>query len=136
MRMPQSTMNLKVIIPFEVFVEKARVTRVVADTGAGYFGLLPHRLDCVAALVPGILSYETEHDGEVFLAVDEGVLVKCGYNVLISVRRALVGGGLEHLRDLVEKEFLSLDESELRVRSVTAKLEAGFMQRLAKFQNE
>jgi F-type H+-transporting ATPase subunit epsilon len=32
----------------------------------------------VAALAPGILIYETEADGEVFVAVDEGVLVKTG----------------------------------------------------------
>ena len=42
----------------------------------GSFGLLPHRLDCVAALVPGILTYETKEDGTVYLAVDQGVLVK------------------------------------------------------------
>lgn len=37
------------------------------------FGLLPHRPDCVAALVPGILIYESDAEGEVYVAVDEGV---------------------------------------------------------------
>ena len=69
-------MNLKVLLPFQIFAEKTGVSRIVAETREGSFGLLPHRLDCVAALAPGILTYETESDGEVFVAVDEGVLVK------------------------------------------------------------
>jgi F-type H+-transporting ATPase subunit epsilon len=53
-------MNLRILLPFGVFAEKADVLRVVADTTDGSYGLLPHRLDCVAALVPGILTYEGE----------------------------------------------------------------------------
>ena len=47
-------MNLKVLLPFQVFAEKTGVLRIVAETREGSFGLLPHRLDCVAALAPGI----------------------------------------------------------------------------------
>ena len=91
-------MNLKVLLPFQIFAEKTDVSRIVAETREGSFGLLPHRLDCVAALAPGILTYETEADGEVFVAVDEGVLVKTGPDVLVSVRRALGGTDLGQLR--------------------------------------
>ena len=82
-------MHLKVLLPFQVFADDRRRLRIVVETAQGSFGLLPHRLDCVAALMPGILSFETEGAGEVFLAVDEGVLVKTGPEVLVSVRRAL-----------------------------------------------
>jgi F-type H+-transporting ATPase subunit epsilon len=129
-------MNLKVLLPFQVFAEKAGVLRIVAETRAGSFGLLLHRLDCVATLTPGILIYETEVDGEVFVAVDDGVLVKTGADVLVSVRRALSGADLGQLRASVEKEFKTLDERETSVRSVMAKLEAGFLLRLAGFQHE
>jgi len=129
-------MNLKVLLPFQIFAIKTGVSRIVAETREGSFGLLPHRLDCVAALVPGILIYETEADGEVFVAVDEGVLVKTGADVLVSVRRALGGSDLGQLRKSVEKEFLTLDENEQSVRSVMAKLETGFLRRFATFQNE
>src|ERR1039457_4501951 len=84
-------MHLKVLLPFQVFAEQTGVTRIVAETREGSFGLLPHRLDCVAALVPGILIYQTESGGEVLVAMDEGVLVKTGADVLISVRRAIGG---------------------------------------------
>ena len=129
-------MNLKVLLPFQVFAEKTDVSRIVAETREGSFGLLPHRMDCVAALVPGILTYQTASDGEVFVAVDEGVLVKTGPDVLVSVRRALGGTDLSQLRDAVQKEFLTLDEHEQSVRTVMAKLETGFLRRFATFQHE
>ena len=134
--MPSTLMNLKVLLPFQIFAEKTDVLRIIAETGEGSFGLLPQRLDCVAALSPGILIYETEAEGEVYLAIDEGVLVKTGPDVLVSVRRALAGRDLAQLRAMVEREFLTLDENEQSVRAVMAKLETGFIRRFAHFQHE
>ena len=129
-------MNLRVLLPFQVFAEKTGVSRIVAETCEGSVGLLPHRRDCVAALTPGILTYETDGDGEVFVAVDEGVLVKTGLDVVVSVRRALAGTDLSQLRQSVEQEFLALDEHQQSVRLVMAKLESGFLRRFATFQHE
>ena len=134
--MPTSLMHLKVLLPFQVFAEQTSVTRIVAETREGSFGLLPHRRDCVAALVPGILIYQTESGGEVLVAVDEGVLVKTGADVLVSVRRAIGGTDLGQLHAAVEKEFLTLDENEQSVRTAVAKLETGFLRRFATVQPE
>lgn len=123
-------MNLKLLLPFEVFAEKTGVSRIVAETRQGSFGLLPRRLDCVLALVPGIFIYETQAQGEVCVAVDEGVLVKTGPDVLVSVRRALGGTDLARLREAVEREFLTQSEDAQSLRQVMAKLEAGFLRRL------
>jgi F-type H+-transporting ATPase subunit epsilon len=128
-------MNLKVLLPFQVFAEQTGVTRIVAETREGSFGLLPHRLDCVAALVPGILIYQTEVGGEVLVAVDEGVLVKTGADVVVSVRRAIGGTDLGHLHAAVAKEFLTLDENEQSVRTAVVKLETGFLRRFATLQH-
>ena len=128
-------MNLKVLLPFRIFAEKTGVSRIVAETREGSFGLLPHRLDCVAALAPGILIYEDEAEGEVYVAVDEGVLIKKGLDVLVSVRNAIAGRDLRKLREAVEREFLNLDEREQSVRSVLAKMESGFIRRMASFHN-
>ncbi|WP_291991900.1 F0F1 ATP synthase subunit epsilon [Candidatus Accumulibacter sp. ACC003] len=128
-------MNLKILLPFQVFDEKTGVSSIVADTHAGSFGLLPQRLDCVAVLVPGILTYEIEAGDEIFVAVDEGVLVKTGAEVLVSVRRAVSGKDLGQLRTAVAKEFLTIDEQEQGVRTVMAKLESGFLHRFAAFQH-
>lgn len=134
--MPQPLMNLKVLLPFQVFADKTGVSRIVAETREGSFGLLPRRLDCVAALAPGILIYQVGSESEVYLAVDEGVLVKAGPDVLVSVRRALAGADLGELRQAVEREFLKVDEREQNVRAVMAKLEAGVLNRLAVLQYE
>ena len=129
-------MNLIILLPFRIFAEKTGVSRIVAETREGSFGLLPHRLDCVAALVPGILIFESEDEGEVYAAVDEGVLVKTGLDVLVSVRNAIGGTDLGLLREAVEREFLTMDEQEQNVRSVMAKIESGFIRRLAEFRHE
>ncbi len=135
--MPQSRkMKLKVLLPFKVFADKTGVSRIVAETREGSFGLLPHRRDCVAALAPGILVFETETEGEVYLAVDEGVLVKTGPNVVVSVRNATDGTDLGQLREAVERDFLALDEHDKNMHLVLAKLEGGFMRRFASFHHE
>ena len=122
-------MQLKVLIPARVFLEQENVTRIVAETPHGSFGILPHRLDCVAALAPGILTFEVENR-EAFFAVDEGILVKTGTQVLVSVRNTIGGADLGKLRQAVDQEFLSLDERAKSVRTVLAKLESDFARRL------
>jgi len=135
--MPEATkMNLKVLLPFGIFAEKTGVSRIVAETHQGSFGLLPHRLDCVAALAPGILTYQIEAAGEVYVAVDEGVLVKTGMDVLVSVRNAIGGSDLSQLREAVEKQFMNLNEREKNVSTVMAKMETSFIRRLAQLHNE
>jgi len=129
------SMTLKVLLPFKIFADETDVSGIVVETPQGSFGLLPQRLDCVAALVPGILSFEAEGQGEVFLAVDEGVLVKTGPAVVVSVRRALRGTDLSRLRDTVEQEFLTLDAQEEEMRTAMDRLETGFMRRFAMLQD-
>ena len=129
-------MHLKILLPFQVFADIEGVQRSVVETRQGSYGILPQRLDCVAALVPGILTYETATGGEIYVALDEGVLVKAGADVLVSVRNAIGGTDLGELRAAVEQEFLNLDEREQSVRSVLAKLESGFIRRLVEFHRE
>ena len=133
--MPPSPMQLKILLPSRVFGEISDVTRIVAEARGGSFGILPHRLDCVAALTPGILAYATEAKGDIYVAVDEGVLVKMGAEVLVSVRYAVAGTDLGQLRQAVEREFLSLDDREKSVRAAVAKLESGLIRRFAEFHH-
>ena len=135
--MPQpALMSLKVLLPFQVFADVSGVSRIVAETRDGSFGLLPQRLDCVAALTPGILIYQHEAEAEVYVAVDEGVLVKTGTDVLVSVRNAIGGTDLGQLHEAVAREFLKRDALEQNVRSVMARMESDFIRRIAEFQHE
>jgi F-type H+-transporting ATPase subunit epsilon len=110
--------------------------RIVVETRDGSYGLLPRRLDCVAAIAPGILTYETEAGDEVCVAVDEGVLIKTGPDVFVSVRNAIAGTDLDQLHEAVEQEFLNLDEREQSVRSALVKMESGLIRQMAAFHNE
>jgi F-type H+-transporting ATPase subunit epsilon len=121
-------MQLRILLPYGIFARADAVTRVVAMTPAGSFGLLPHRLDCAAVLVPGLLSYSTAA-GEFHIAVDGGVLVKTGSDVLICVRHAIAGADLGGLRQAVEHEFLNLSEQEKSIRTTLAQLESGLIRR-------
>lgn len=134
--MENELMTIKILLPFRIFDKIKNVKRVVAETGEGSFGVLPQRLDCVAALAPGIFTYETEEEGVQYLAIDEGILVKVGPEVLVSVRNAIGGADLGKLRESAENDFVELDENERKVRSVMAKLESGFIYNLEKFSKE
>lgn len=129
-------MTLKILLPFRIFAEQKAVARIVAETRQGAFGIFPQRLDGVAALEPGILIYETNGEEEQYVAIDEGVLVKSGTDVMVSVRNAIVGTDLHQLRKQVEREFLTLDEDEQILRSVMAKLENTFVRRFADFRHD
>ena len=127
-------MHLKILLPTEVFADQSGVQSIVAETSAGSFGLLEHRLDCAAALRPGILTYTAEH-GKVYVAVDEGVLVKTGCDVLISVRHAIGGTDPGGLHEEIKRRFLTLDQEERTVRDMVAKMEGGFVGRFAEFKH-
>ncbi|AVR44434.1 F0F1 ATP synthase subunit epsilon [Christiangramia fulva] len=127
-------MHLKILLPSRIFAEVRDVKRIVAETSEGHYGFLPQRLDCVAELEPGIFSYETAGGKTTYVAVDIGILVKSGLEVMVSARHAIGGVDLGKLQETVEKEFLKLDEEEKNVRYVMAKLESSFIQRLQKFE--
>jgi F-type H+-transporting ATPase subunit epsilon len=133
--MEAALMTLKILLPFLVFSETQHVKSIVVETSVGSYGLLPHRLDCVAALVPGILTYTTD-SGTHYLAVDEGLMVKAGTQVLVSVRNAIGGADLGKLHESVEKDFKQLDETQRNVRTVTARLESSLIYGIEKFHEE
>lgn len=129
-----TSMNLKILLPYGVFADIKEVKRIVVETTAGSYGILPRRLDCTAALITGILLYETESEGEKYIAVNEGILIKAGGEVMVSVRHAIGNAPLGKLRALVEKEMIELDELEIDARNVMAKLETGFLRNFQKLR--
>ncbi len=119
-------MRLKLLIPTRVIVDQ-EVSKVVADGEHGSFCLLPGHVDFLAALVPGLLAFEDTEGAERFAAVDEGVLIKRGDEVLVSTPRAVLGGELDQLRITVREQFAILDEGERAAKAAIAKLEASFL---------
>ena len=126
-------MDLKILLPYKIYADIKNVDRIVAETNEGFFGLLPQRIDCVASLVPGIFMYETDKGEIHYIAIDEGVLVKAGMEVLVSVRNAIGGTDIRQLHNSIKKEYIKLDDNERSVRSVMAKIESEIIYNLQKF---
>lgn len=139
-------MTLRVLLPYGIFREVSQVSRIVVETDQGSFGLLPRRLDCVAAIVPGIMTYQCQAaeghadnspaEEEQYIAVDAGILVKTGSEVTVSVREAVSGPDLERLYNTVEQAFLQKNKHEEQVHSVFVKMESNFIRRLTEFHHE
>lgn len=125
-------MQLKVLLPARVAVDE-RVRKVTAQGTQGEFCLLPRHVDFVASLAPGLLSFESAAGAESFLALDGGLLVKCGEEVLVSTPRA-VRGSLGELKRAVDESFKRLNEREAQARSALEKMEADFVRRFIELQ--
>jgi F-type H+-transporting ATPase subunit epsilon len=132
-------MRLEILLPYRVFADYADVTRIVAETTAGSLGslgLLPRRLDCATALTPGILMYQRGDGADEFVAVDEGILVKTGTDVRVSVRDAVGGVDLGGLRKAVLERYVQQDEAQRSARLITARLESDFVRRFIELKHE
>lgn len=124
-------LRLKLLLPTEVLIEQV-IQKLIAESPHGSFCLRPRHQDWVTALVPGLLSFVDLQGQEHFVAVDEGHLVKCGDQVLVSCGRASISPSLGQVRQTVEQEFLQRDAREERAHAVLMRLEALFVQRFAK----
>ena len=120
--------HLKVQVPGEVFLDEP-VQKIIAEAQNGFFCIEPRHIDFVAALVPGLISYLGEDGSERILASDEGILVKCGEEVLISTFNAIMGTELDTLREKVTSYLNSQTEEEHLARAAAARLEAGIVRR-------
>jgi F-type H+-transporting ATPase subunit epsilon len=130
-----SVMRLKVLMPEEILFEGDAV-KIIAEATDGSFALLPRHIDFIAPLIAGIVLV-TKLDGtEAIVGIDEGTLVKCGPEVMISTRRAVLGTDLHTLRTLVDREFRTLDEHEITARTALARLEAGIVRRFIELEDK
>lgn len=133
MNAPSEPMRLEVFTPTALLVDAA-VVKVVAEGPEGYFALLPRHIDVAAALPPGLFTYVTAAGEERFLGIDEGVLVKRGREVRVSVIDAFESADLTSLRAQVASRFLSLDDHERAARTALARLEAGAIRRVLEIE--
>jgi F-type H+-transporting ATPase subunit epsilon len=121
------TMTLDIILPYQQFMHHPDVTGIIADTDRGSMGLLPHRLDCVATISPGIIVIRIESGNEIWVAVDNGFLLKTGTTVTISVRNAFSGPDPVNLKRIVKEEFSVISDIDKKVKTIMLKLENNFI---------
>jgi len=131
---PSGTMRLRLLLPTEVLVDEP-VAKLIAEAPDGYFCLLPRHRDFVAPLVPGVLAFYDESGEEYFAAIDDGVLVKCEREVMISAFNGVRGTELERLEELVETTYVELSEHERKARTALSRLEAGTLRKFKELQD-
>lgn len=127
-------MRLKVWVPTEVFFDE-EVKKLKAEAEDGWFCILPRHVDFVTSLAPGILSFQLPNQATQYLAIDHGILVKCGPEVSVSTPRALRGASLGSLKEAVEREFHKIMEKDRATREFEAKLEADLVRQLLEVRN-
>jgi F-type H+-transporting ATPase subunit epsilon len=121
-------MRLRVLLPTEILIDE-EVTKVIAEADNGSFCLLPRHVDFLALLVPGILSFVTKKGKEEFAALDGGILVKVGREVLVSTGDGVRSPELGRLKHTVAQEFNLRKEREKKAVSAGARLEADIVRR-------
>lgn len=126
-------MHLKIVLPDRIFLEEDNVKRVNLSSVEGSQGVYPRRRDFATALVPGIFTFESEGSGLVYLAVDQGLALKTGPEILVSTHNATRAESLGHLREAMEKELLHLDEIDSNTRATLRKLETDMLRRIKDF---
>lgn len=121
-------MTLAIYLPHQLLLKMEKVIFISYETETGSYGLLPNRLDCISDLVPSILTFRTDVE-EVYVAVDEGILIKTDDKVTISTRNGFSSSDLGQLQALVEETYLQQNEKETRVKKVIDQLESEFLKR-------
>ena len=125
-------MRIKILLPYKTLLD-ADCNKITAPGKGGAFQILPRHVDVTWTLEPGILEV-FYNDGEEYFAVDNGVLVKKGNNVYISVFRGIKGKTLEDLDNSVTEVFTKLSEKEKEARIILAKLETDTLRKFLELE--
>ncbi|HMS49284.1 MAG: F0F1 ATP synthase subunit epsilon [Candidatus Microthrix subdominans] len=122
------SMRLRVVTPGQVALD-TNVDKVSAEATNGAFTLLPRHIDFVAPLAQGLLTYVWD-DEEFVVALDGGLLVKCGTRVDVVTAAAFSGDDLRSLDRELDTAFEGFDEGERSARRAMADLESDITRRL------
>lgn len=132
-------MHLKTLMPTGVVVDE-EVSRIRFEAKDGSRTFLPRHVDFVTAVAQGIVSYNPIKDGEeqdeVFMACDEGILVKQSDMVYLSVRRAVMNKSLDVLVKAIGEEFKKAEEERKVSHAALARLEVNLTQGIMRLNSK
>lgn len=121
-------LQLRVLLPGGLFLAQ-ETDKLIAEAPDGCFCLLPHHIDCVSALVPGLCTC-TGADGTLLhLALDAGTLVKRGRTVTVAVPRAARATAPGTLAQELIASFTALALQEREARNAAARLDTDLLRR-------
>lgn len=121
-------MNLRVLLP-EKICWQGEVKKVIGEAYDGFFCLLPGHVDFVTIMIPGIFFALTDTQRDIYIAINEGILIKTKDQVTLSTGSAIIGDNLGSLKKQVEDNFMKINQQERGARNALQKLEADFVRR-------
>ncbi len=115
-------MTLQVFVPSEThgFYD---LKLVDVESDIGRLTLLPHHVDCAAALRAGLVRIRDDRGEDHYLGIDGGTLVKTGEEVLISTPRAVVGRALGQIHEELAERRRRRIQREKEAQKALARLE-------------
>ncbi|MHB1391148.1 MAG: hypothetical protein ACYCXF_07965 [Thermoleophilia bacterium] len=119
------SMQLKVLKPSRVVMEK-EVVRMLFATEDGYYCLLPRHVDFITVLVPGVLVFEDTAGLPGYVRLQDGMLVKCGREVLASTSDAVMVSGVDQDAGAQQGSDTAARDREHQARAVVAGLQTRF----------
>jgi F-type H+-transporting ATPase subunit epsilon len=108
-------------------VLQQNIRKITLETLDGYYTLLPRHVDFVSALTAGIVTFLSEDNTEKYAACHQGIIVKKGDKITISVQNAVLGETLSELQELIKIEFKQREEQRKQLNTAMARLELGIM---------
>ena len=119
-------MELTVLTPLGVVLQ-TKVSKVNMETLNGYRTLLPKHVDFISALGPNIMFYCDEANNEKYVACHNGIVVKKGKKVIVSVQNALLGDKLDELEMTLSEVYKQNEEQRKELNTAMARLELGII---------
>lgn len=128
-------MQLVVVTPVGVLLDIA-ISKITFETPNGYYTLLPRHVDFISALNAGIITYRPDNEAEKYMACHQGVAVKKGNTITLSVQDAILGTTLPELQNLIKSEFKQNEEKRKELNTAMARLELGLVRGFRQLQGE
>ncbi|QSX08532.1 hypothetical protein J0B03_00105 [Alkalibacter rhizosphaerae] len=120
-------MELDIILPNKT-MEFLEIEALTAPGTEGSFQIYPKHVDFTSTLKAGILTIKKEKE-EIYIAINNGVLVKKGEKIHVACHQAIQGESLEKLSTTVEETFLAANEREKSTNEILAKMEIETLKR-------
>lgn len=119
-------MQLILTTPQGIILQQ-NIRKITLETLDGYYTLLPRHVDFVSAVIPSIVSYLPEQENEKYAACHQGIVVKKGDKITLSVQGAVLSETLPELQERIKTEFKQNEEQRKQLNTAMARLELGLV---------
>jgi len=127
-------MRLLITTPTALVIDDPDVVAVRAEDESGSFGILNGHADFLTALTASVVTWRHTDNRPRFCAVRGGVLsVTLGREVAVATREAIPGDDLDHLEQVVLKQFRDALEAERIARTESLQLQMKAVRQIVRY---